>query len=350
MPNVTLKDIANKSGYSFSLVSRVLRNKGIDSIPDTTISTIKNTASELGYIVNKNAQSLKMKKTNIIAVVMPIGFNFSTTIFPILTEAIVATESVDTCKMDFVFFNTMGGYKEYENLQEIISLNPDGIIYSVPPKSTLGLSQDKKRQRLLFNLASEGKAIAFLMEKYDIPGTCTYLFDDEAGGYEGTRFLINKGCKKILYLNAAFQNRSDGYFKAMNEFGLKAVITSEIIGFSFKSGYDFFNNLYESVSLQNMPDAVFATSDSCAMGILRAMREKGLSDNDIKIMGFDCIDAAFITDYSYYSVRQPLRQMGTDCTSDMLIWTETGIMPESRIYKPEIVTFSSSADSASSRK
>lgn len=350
MPNVTLKDIANKSGYSFSLVSRVLRNKGIDSIPDTTISTIKNTASELGYIVNKNAQSLKMKKTNIIAVVMPLGYNFSTTIFPILTEAIVATESVDTCKMDFVFFNTMGGYKEYENLQEIISLNPDGIIYSVPPKSTLGLSQDKKRQRLLYNLAAEGKAIAFLMEKYDIPGTCTYLFDDKAGGYAGTRFLIEKGCRNILYLNAGFQSRSDGYIEAMNDAGLNVNITSEIIAFSYMAGYDFFNGLYNSVSVSELPDAIFATSDSCAMGILRSMREHGIKDNEISIMGFDCIDAAYITDYTYYSVCQPLRQMGTDCTSDMLNWTETGIMPKSRIYKPEIVTFSSSADSASKRK
>lgn len=350
MPNVTLKDIANRSGYSFSLVSRVLRNKDIGSIPETTIATIKDTASELGYIVNKNAQSLKMKKTNIIAVVMPIGYNFSTTIFPILTESIVATESVATCKMDFVFFNTMGGYKEYENLQEIISLNPDGIIYSVPPNSKFGLSQDKKRQRLLFNLAAEGKAIAFLMEKYDIPGTCTYLFDDEAGGYEGTRFLIEKGCRNVMYLNAGFQSRSDGYIKAMNEMGLTINITSDTIGFSFKAGYDFFNDFYSSVSKSSLPDAVFATSDSCAMGILRSMREHGIKDNEIRIMGFDCIDAAFITDYSFYSVRQPLRRMGKDCTSDMLKWTDTGMMPESRIYKPEIVTFSSAADLAGKRE
>ena len=340
MGNVTLKDIAGVSGYSFSLVSRVLRNKGIDSIPQKTIQTIRDTASEMGYIVNRSAQSLKMNRTNIVAVVLPVGNNFSTTIFPPLTEAIVTAESIDSCKMDFIFFNTLGGYKEYENLQEIISLNPEGVIYSVPPKSTIGLSQDLKRRHLLNDLAAKGKPIMFLMEKYDVPGSCTYMFDDFSGAYEGTKFLADKGCKSIVFMQTSFESRLEGYKKAMDDYALTCEITQGLVGFTFEAGYEYMRELKETGG--EWPDGILATCDTCAMGILRAMRDFGLKDNAIQVMGYDCITANVMTDYSFYSVKQPIGLMGRECTEAMLNWIETGVKPESKLYKPEIVTFTSS--------
>lgn len=339
MANVTLKDIAEATGYSFSLVSRVLRKKNIESIPQKTIDIIRDTARDLGYIVNRNAQSLKMNKTNIIAVVMPIGGNFATTIFPMITESIVKAQYEENCEMDFVFFNTLGGYKEYENLQEIISLNPEGIIYSVPPKGAIGLSKDIERRSLLNDLAEKGKAIIFLMEKYDIPGTCTYLFDDFGGTYLGAKFLIEKGCKNILYCHSAFDSRNNGFLKAMDDMGseLKFSVSDEFVGFTLQDGYSLFYKLYAANKKEDLPDAIFATSDNCAMGIVKAMRELGFKDNDICIMGFDNTDITEVCDYNFYSVVQPVSKMSRDCTKAIIDWIETGNASESRVYKPEIV-------------
>lgn len=337
---VTLKDVAEANGVSFSLVSKVLRNKGIEKIPAETVNQIRESAVAMGYIANKNAQSLKSGKTMTVAVVLPVGTSFATTIFPILTEAIVQAESTDECKYDFIFFNTLGGFKEYENLQEIIALNPDGIIYSVPPKSPLGLSRDIMRQRLLKDLAESGKPILFLMEKYDIPQTCTYTFDEIAGAYVGTKYLIDAGCKRILFCRSPFDERMAGYIRAMTDSSLSysGLITEKIWNFTTQEGYHFFQELYRTCDLSELPEAIFATCDTFALGVLKAMKEKGLSQNDIEIMGYDGLELLDICGYDLPSVIQPVRQIGKECTEAILNWIETGVKPENKVYQPLIRT------------
>lgn len=88
MKKITLKDVAAESGFSFSLVSKVLRDKGVDGIPAETRGLIRDCAARLGYIANKNARSLKTGRTDMIAVVGTVGQNYAATVYPIITEAI----------------------------------------------------------------------------------------------------------------------------------------------------------------------------------------------------------------------------------------------------------------------
>ena len=57
MRNVTLADIARETGYSINTVSHALRDK--EDISDKTKEYIKQTAKEMGYIVNVSAGSLR---------------------------------------------------------------------------------------------------------------------------------------------------------------------------------------------------------------------------------------------------------------------------------------------------
>ena len=64
---VTIKEIAEKTGYSINTVSRALQDK-----PDVKASTkdlIRAAARELGYIPNTLAGSLRSRKTNTIGVI-----------------------------------------------------------------------------------------------------------------------------------------------------------------------------------------------------------------------------------------------------------------------------------------
>lgn len=65
---VTLQDIAKRTGYSLTAVSRALRNMS-DISPEAT-SYIQKTAMEMGYVANQTAIALRYGRTNIITVII----------------------------------------------------------------------------------------------------------------------------------------------------------------------------------------------------------------------------------------------------------------------------------------
>lgn len=67
--SVTLKDVANATGFSVSTVSRALSNNPI--IPESTREIVHAAAKELHYRPNAQAQALRNQRTNIIGVLVP---------------------------------------------------------------------------------------------------------------------------------------------------------------------------------------------------------------------------------------------------------------------------------------
>ncbi|MFQ9800132.1 MAG: LacI family DNA-binding transcriptional regulator [Clostridia bacterium] len=68
MKNVTLADIANKTGFSVNTVSHALHDK--KDISAKTKEQIQAVAKEMGYIRNSSASSLRSGKTKSIAIIV----------------------------------------------------------------------------------------------------------------------------------------------------------------------------------------------------------------------------------------------------------------------------------------
>ena len=68
MKKITLKDIAQASGYSLVSVHRAMNNK--EGVSKAVRQEILNVASELGYTTNYVASALKRRQVN-LAVVLP---------------------------------------------------------------------------------------------------------------------------------------------------------------------------------------------------------------------------------------------------------------------------------------
>lgn len=67
--SVTLKDVANATGFSISTVSRALSNNPI--IPESTREIVHAAAKKLHYRPNAQAQALRNQRTNIIGLLVP---------------------------------------------------------------------------------------------------------------------------------------------------------------------------------------------------------------------------------------------------------------------------------------
>ena len=95
MQQITLKDIAAKTGVSFTTVSRALH--GSPDINEETRKRIIKIAEELGYQPNHIARSLRLKRTNVLGVIIPDNAN------PYFANLLKAVE--DTAKKKEIFYS-----------------------------------------------------------------------------------------------------------------------------------------------------------------------------------------------------------------------------------------------------
>ena len=328
---VTLKDIANETGISFSLVSKVLNNSMNGSqISKEKARMVRSTASRMGYVTNKQARQLRTGKSRVITVIIPTNGDFSTTVYPQLIQGIL--QSSENSRYDFIFCHTAQCSSEDDYLREVDALNPDGIIYCVTNKPFTRDSEDKINNRFstIERMVRSGKKILFCMEKYDVGDTAAYMFDDVKGGYVGTKHLIDKGYKKIFICVSEFVDRFNGYKTAMDEAGLPTEGLSASTGFLYSDGYEFVKE--HILNSEERPEAIFASCDMSAWGILQAFKD--FSIENIEVMGYDGLPILKYSGFDFATVVQPIQQIGKDSATDIVKWVEKGEIIPNKRYQP----------------
>jgi LacI family transcriptional regulator len=102
-------------------------------------------------------------------------------------------------------------------------------------------------------------------------------------------------------------DRYDGYMDALRERGFSC--NPELVAegdFTDAGGYFAMQKL-----MPHKPDAVFAASDTMAIGAMRAIQEAGLRiPEDIAMIGYDDIPMAARTSPQLTTVRQPIQREG----------------------------------------
>jgi len=337
---VTLKDIAKETGVSFSLISKTLNNNTNSQISKEKAELVRKTAERMGYVTNKQARQLRTGKSQTIAVITPISADYATTVYPTLVQGILSA-AVET-KYDFIFFHTLDKEKEDVYLNDIISLNPDGIIYAVPNKPYLKNTVEdlNRRTELLTKMSQSGKKILFCMEKYHIPDTVSYLFNGEKGCYIGTKYLIEKGHKRIFMCCSEFEDRFSGYKRAMEEHRLPIDGLNTITGFLYSGGYSFVKDYL--LKMEDKPEAIFATCDMSAWGILKAFSENDISGIDV--LGFDGLELLEYSEFNFPTIVQPIFKIGYEAAHAMVRWIETNDMIPNKLYEPEIKMIKDSSE------
>jgi LacI family transcriptional regulator len=123
-------------------------------------------------------------------------------------------------------------------------------------------------------------------------------------------------------------DRKEGYLKALTEQGWDVDESLIVEGdFTEASGYYAMQQL-----LAAKPDAVFAASDSMAIGAMRAVREAGLRvPEDIAFVGFDDLPIATLSDCPLTTVHQPIFEFGVKAVEMLIDLIENGIRPARRV-------------------
>jgi LacI family transcriptional regulator len=160
----------------------------------------------------------------------------------------------------------------------------------------------------------------------DLPqvnGINRVLVDNYRGAYDGMRYLIELGHRRIAVVAASLysqslQSRLNGAQQALADANIDLPSQMLIVETypDFEVGFNAGKTL---LALTPRPTAIFALTDMMAVGVIHAVAKAGLSVPDhVSVIGFDNIPLAPYIMPELTTVAQPIDQIG-DVTAGMLL-------------------------------
>lgn len=297
--SVTRDDVARRAGVSSATVSYVI-NQGPRPVAEKTRARVLHAIQEMGYEPSHIARSLRLKKSNSIAIILPDNSNpfFAAVERGVSEAAFKAGYSLITCHSAYDVERETGF------VALIRSKQVDGVV--LMPSAQTVPALDLLRQH--------GIPVVVADRRVPLPSVPCVTADDFRGGIMATRYLLELGHRRIAFVaRPAYllhsTDRLRGYHAALKEFGVTArpewVVKG---GFTFEAGADAMREL---LKLSPRPSAVFAYNDIQALGAMRAALEAGLRiPEDVSIVGFDDIPVAAYVTPPLTTVSQPKHEMG----------------------------------------
>src|SRR5579883_3021384 len=302
----TIAEIAAKAGVSIPTVSRVLNNR-----PDVSAATrerVEQVIKESGFIRSRVKNVLKAS-SGIIDMLIPD----LTTLYPV--EIVRGVEEVlERTELRLALSLTHNTLESEERwLSKVIDGSTDGAIL------VLAHGQSKRLDML------RQHKIPFVVVDHrgelgpDVPsvGATNWL-----GGRLATEHLLSLGHRRIAIISGdanlrCSRDRIAGYRAALEDAGVS--IDPDLIrpgGFVQQTGYE---QTCALLDLPQPPTAIFAGSDTQALGVYSALRARGLSVPDsMSVVGFDDVPLASDITPALTTVRQPLVEMGRVATTMLL--------------------------------
>jgi DNA-binding LacI/PurR family transcriptional regulator len=323
-----MSDVARLANVSMSTVSRALADSPL--IPEERRREIQKIAEDAGYVINQSARSLRMRKTQTIGVVFPLGHDVGQLISdPFLIEMFGRLADEITTRGYQVLLcrvtETSQGW-----LDKITqSQRQDGLVI-------VGQSD----QHLALNQAAAGYGPIVVWGGH-LPGQtyCSVGTDNLGGARRAVDHLIGLGRKRIAFLGMPelpeIGLRYEGYQRALKAGGIELDPTLVVPAhFSFETAYEAARELIESGATF---DAIFAASDIIALAAIQALTAAGIEiPKDVSVVGFDDISIAAQSTPPLTSVRQDLAK-GARTIVDLLFRRMAGEDAPSATLSPTLI-------------
>ncbi len=285
----TLVLVAERAGVSIASVSRVLN--GLPASSHVT-ERVQQAANELGYVADATARSLKVGKTEQIALAVADVGN------PVYVDMMhEVSRVVADAGLRLVVSST--GSDPNDQIALLNSLNrgfADGLILS-PLRVTEALIDQLRASRLPIVV------IGSLPADVELDSVRA---DSAAGMRLAIKHLAKQGRQRIAFINGPVDTvpgaaRLRGYHLAMVKRGIPMHGDLSVYAddFTFAAGL----TAAESLLSQSTPDAIVCANDLLAVAALKVLTRRGFSvPDDVALVGMDNTDVAELTTPSITSV------------------------------------------------
>jgi DNA-binding LacI/PurR family transcriptional regulator len=323
-----MADIARLAGVSVSTVSRALANSPL--IPAETRDDVFRIAAEQGYVVNQGARNLRLQRTGVIAVVIPLAHE--------------AGQPVSD-----PFFLEMVGHLA----DEISARGYDILLTRVPAPSPgwLGrLVQSGRADGVIVIGQSDQQSALNETGAVHLPLVvwgaqapdqtyCSVGVDNLSGGEQATQHLLDIGRRRIAFLGASslpeLALRLKGYRQALAAQGLAPDPSLEVETHLLPHEVD--TPLKALLRSHRGIDGLVCATDVIALAAIRTLKGLGLvAPADVAVVGFDDVAAAALATPSLTTIRQDLSQ-GAKTMVDRLFRRIRGEAAPSAVMDPQLI-------------
>jgi LacI family transcriptional regulator len=298
----TIHDVAKLAGVAPITVSRVINNSGYFSVEIR--ERVEKAVTELGYVPNLLARSLRSKRTNTLALILT---DITNPFFTTLARGVEDTAS--EAGFTVIFCNTdESESKEARYLQVLLQKQVDGFLL-VPAQS---------KQGAIDLIRHHGEPVVVLDRRVPAENVDIVRCDSEGGACELINLLVSLGHRQIAVLSgprgvSTAEDRVAGYRHALSDAGIPVDEGYIFFGeFNQEGGYEMTRR---ALNLSPRPTALFAANNFIAIGAMRAIQDLGLEvPEDIALVGFDDLPPAMVSFPFFTVVSQPAYEMGRRAT------------------------------------
>lgn len=296
----TIRDVAKLAGTSIATVSYVLNGEDRYLRPELRERVLQ-AASQLGYVKNAAASSLKGKRRGIIAVLMSQFGNSFFTRMCVDIEAVARREGyiVTICNSDD------DPQQERIILERLVAQRIDGCII------TPAMSQGEN-----IGLLERHQVPYVVLERLLPEPASAYSFvghDNYQSGVLATKTLLQAGHRNIAFLGWASPipnvcDRVEGYRAALDEYGIAAAKQQVLLDeLSQQAGY----RMAQQLNLAETTAVVLGHHES-AKGVLQYFQEKGVSwPGDVSVVLIGTPEWAGLIRPGLTCIKRPEWEMGT---------------------------------------
>lgn len=279
----TIVDVAKLAGVSTATVSRVFNGQVVS---EERVSAVRKAATELQYVPNSTARSLRRRHSEMIALIFPDVSN------PYFTEIARGVEDVARAAgYSVVLCNTDGDHaKEAEYLRVAAAANMAGVI--------LAAADDDSP-------APTGSAPAVVAIDRPLHGAKVdeILMDNYEAGFLAADAIADRGPLVVLTGSATVGTARERARGAVDA-GAVEVIHAD---FGVEGGR---RHALELLARAARPGGIVAGNNLLGVGVLQAMAARGLTTSDVAVSVIGALPFTTLDPRAVPIVHLPSRRMG----------------------------------------
>jgi len=315
--NVTIRDVAERSGFSSATVSIVLNEAPLSRyIPDTTKSRIQRAASQLGYRPNLFARSLRSRRSHTVGVmVFDMTDPYCTLVLRGIENALYQANFLPILTD---VHNERSRFERY--LEMLLDRRIEGLVVLANWLFVdINVLADLEKSKI--PTATVGREL-----KND--KISSVIVDNAAGARAALDHVYSLGHRKIAFIRGPHQlsdtePRWRGVRTLSRERNLQ--LDSNLIvdlpesGDPFSSFEQGYKLTEELLHRDRSFTALMAFDDMTAFGAIRALGKAGMRVPDqVSVVGFDDVAASALYSPALTTIRQPMEAMGAAAATIVL--------------------------------
>ncbi len=318
MKPATIRDVAHKAGVGLGTVSRVINDSLL--VSDATRERVHKAIEELNFMPNPTARRLSLGKTLTIAAIVPFFTR------PSFIERLRGIE-LTLAESEYVL-----------NIYNVETIERrDQCMRQIPRKEladgVLIISLSPRDADIPYLTSANVPIVLIDANHPSLTSLNRVVVNDVEGGRTATQHLIDIGHRQIGFISdllenpfnfTSSRNRFQGYLEALENAGIP--FKPEYHHQCEHERYEARRLAAEILALPDRPTAIFAASDTLAMGVLEAARDSNLRvPEELSVIGYDDIEIAEYLELT--TIRQLLFESGQRSVN-VLLKTLEGTLTE----------------------